>query len=181
MQQFVTDDGERLNQLLSSAGTKVKEASQQAASAALAQGKQIAAAAKSKVEEMRPHTVEDATVRMTTSDSSEATMITTKPLRLKLVDIGGTADGKTFDVPPGGLLIGRGETAGLIVQDGQVSKQHAWVGQVNGQWILKDQNSSNGTFLGADLENRVQESPLMPDMVVNLGSHGATKFKIAFA
>jgi LemA protein len=181
MQQFVTDDGERLNQLLSSAGNKVKEVSQQAASAALSQGKQIAAVAKSKVEEMRQPQLVDATVRMVAPDSDDATIVAVKPVGLKLMDVGGTADGKSFDVPARGWMIGRADTADLVVQDGQVSKHHLWVGQQDGRWDLKDQNSSNGTFTGTDLENRVTELPLTPDMIVSLGSHGATKFKVAFA
>ena len=180
LQQFVTDDGERLNQLLSTAGNKVRDVSQQAASAALSQGKHIAAVAKAKVQEIQQALPAEPLSRPATALGEDATIVAVKPQQARLIDLGGTAAGKTFDVSPQGVTIGRAETADITVQDGQVSKNHLWVGQSGGAWLLKDQNSANGTYLGADLENRVAEAQLKSDLIITLGSHGATRFKVAF-
>ena len=182
MQQFATDDGERLNQLLAGAGNRVVGASQQVANAAMTQGRQLAGAAKARVEEIRQRpAASDATlIAGALPMADDATVMAVKPASPKLLDVGGTAAGKTFDIAPQGLLIGRADTADIAVNDSQVSKHHAWVGHTNGRWVLTDQNSSNGTYVGTDLVNRVSEVELKPDLVLVLGSHGATKFKVVF-
>ena len=181
MQQFVTDDGERLNQLLSSAGNKVKEVSQQATSAAITQGKQIAEVAKAKMVEIRHSTPSDQTITTTAPlTDNDAPIVATKPLQVRLQDLGGTANNQTFDIAPQGLVIGRSETADICVSDGQVSKHHAWVGQAHGRWLLKDKGSSNGTYVGSDLDARIDEIELAQDLIFTLGTNGTTKFKVTF-
>ena len=181
LQQFVTDDGERLNHLLSSAGNKVKQVSQQATSAAISQGKQMAAVAMTKVDALREAQPGDNTARLFNTFDDDATMLASKPVQLRLLDLGGTAEGQTFDITAAGVVIGRAETADITVLDKQVSKHHAWLGQANGRWLLKDQSSSNGTYVGTNLEQRISEVELTPDLLVTLGSHGATRFKVIFA
>lgn len=180
LQQFVTDDGERLNQLLSNAGSKVRAASQQATAVAVNQGKQLAVAAMAKVDEMRHPQFAETSDQAGSTANDDATIVSARPARMRLVDVAGSADGKTFDLTPKGLTIGRAETADITVKDTQVSKHHLWVGQTNGVWTLKDQNSSNGTFVGSDLVNRVTEVELKPEVIVSLGSHGGTKFRAVF-
>lgn len=182
LQQFDTDDGERLNQMLASAGSRVLEVSLQAKSVALSQGKQMVSAARAKVEEFRQPeaATEDSTSRLAAPVDDDATLVVRKTAGPKLVDLGGTASGKTFDLAPQGSVIGRAVTADITVQDSQVSKHHAWIGQVDGRWLVKDQNSSNGTFVGTDLANRITEVELTPDLMVVLGGHGQTKFQVVF-
>lgn len=181
LKNFVTDDGERLNQFLSSAGNRVLEASQQAGNAALAQGKQLAAAAKARVEEIRQPAGDDQTMVATANAGDDATVLVQAARELQLVDVAGSAAGKTFPVPAKGLTIGRANTADIMVNDTLVSKAHAWFGNENGRWLLKDNNSSNGTFVGGDLQNRVTQVELTDGLTVSLGSHGGTCFKVAFA
>ena len=181
LQSFVTDDGQRLNQLLSGAGNKVLEVSQQVASATIVHSKHIATVAKSKVEEIRHQQTQNLNLPKGAADDGDATVIAVKAQRNQLIDIGGSAQGRVFDLSPAGSVIGRAESATICVQDTQVSKHHAWLGKEDGRWVLKDQNSSNGTFIGDDLETRVTQAELLNGMVISLGSHNDTRFKVSLA
>ena len=46
----------------------------------------------------------------------------------RLVCIGGSHDGHTLAIPPGGLSIGRARDNLLIIVDGRISSHHAWIG-----------------------------------------------------
>ena len=180
LQQFVTDDGERLNKMLSHAGSKVLEVSQQAGAAALSQGKQIVSVAKSKVDELRAPSEALPAPTTPAIDTGDATVLAGKVVTLRIKDLGSTAAGRSFDIKPQGMTIGRSESADIVVHDTKVSKQHAWLGMVGGTWMLKDQNSSNGTFVGSDISSRITEIALNPDLEFSLGSHGACRFKVIF-
>lgn len=180
LKNFVTDDGERLNQLLSHAGNRVLEASQQAGNVALAQGKQLAAAAKAKADELRKPALEDQTMASPPAAGDDATLVVQAAAAVQLIDVAGSAAGKTFDVPAKGLTIGRATTADIVVNDTLVSKHHVWLGNENGRWLLKDNASSNGTFVDDAKQNRVTEVELTNGLTVFLGSHGGTCFKVAF-
>lgn len=183
LQNFVTDDGERLNHLLGQAGSRVLEVSQQASNAALVHGKQLAAAAKAKVEELRQPNAADTAVTSHSAAQGEedATLVARVVKSPRLVDLAGSAAGKTFELPAQGLMIGRASSADIVVEDAQVSKHHAWIGNENGRWLLKDNNSSNGTFVGEDMENRISELELTHGATVSLGSHGGTRFQVSFS
>jgi len=45
------------------------------------------------------------------------------------------------------LLVGRAEDAELRVNSGRVSRQHAVIECADGQWTIRDLNSTNGTFV----------------------------------
>ena len=44
--------------------------------------------------------------------------------------------------------IGRAKTNDVIIDDGTVSSFHASLKQVGSDWVLKDENSKNGTYVG---------------------------------
>lgn len=180
MQSFNTDDGERLNQLLGKAGNTVREVTQQAGQAAgqmgqkaVVQGRQILQAARAQIE--------DATMtRPGAAGAPEAgddTLVVHRSLAL--VDITGSAGRQRFTLRPEGQTIGRAATADIVVEDNQVSKEHAWVGQVEGRWLLRDQDSSNGTYVNGNYAQRVDEVELVPGLVVSLGHHEGTRFEVA--
>lgn len=61
-------------------------------------------------------------------------------------------------------------------QDRLVSAQHAEITAGAQGWILRDTNSSNGTFVGGE---RVKEKPLRPGDVIELGTNGP-RLKVQF-
>ncbi len=76
-----------------------------------------------------------------------------------------------------GVSIGRDATrATIVVDDRQVSGQHVWIGPLDGRIIARDYGSTNGTFLNADLVNRVTELALSDGDVLTLGGQGSVKF-----
>lgn len=98
-----------------------------------------------------------------------------------LVDIAGSAGGQRFTLKPEGQVIGRAATADTVVNDNQVSKQHAWVGQDHGRWWLRDQNSANGTYVNGNYEQRITEVELVAGLLVSLGHHQGTRFEVVVA
>jgi pSer/pThr/pTyr-binding forkhead associated (FHA) protein len=53
-----------------------------------------------------------------------------------------------------------------LAGDGTASRRHARVYQVQGGWMLRDEGSSNGTWVNGV---RVQEQPLFPGDAVRVG------------
>jgi serine phosphatase RsbU (regulator of sigma subunit) len=64
-----------------------------------------------------------------------------------LVAIEGTAKGKRFEVGAEPLTIGRDAGQTLVFADTQVSRFHARVSLVNGEVVVEDLGSTNGTFV----------------------------------
>ncbi len=76
---------------------------------------------------------------MTKKSTSQATLIAT----------GGPVEGRHFDLHPGGgwpLSVGR-EKTDILIADPAVSRRHAELSFRDGQWIIQDMKSSNGTFV----------------------------------
>lgn len=65
--------------------------------------------------------------------------------------------------------IGRDETCDIVLRDGIVSKQHAEICLVEGRWLLRDLNSTNGTFFN---NQEVVELQLAEETRVTLGKNG---------
>lgn len=111
---------------------------------------------------------EEATMRYTGVDSAQ------------LVCIVGVLQGMSFPVG-NGIVIGRSQEANVTVPDSQVSNRHAWVGPVQGRLVLRDMQSTNGTFLNDDLNTPVQEADLKDGDLIVLGKHNQMKFRVGFA
>ena len=71
----------------------------------------------------------------------------------------------------GPFLIGRDASCDVQVVDGQVSRRHAEVVQVQGRWLIRDLQSSNGLFVDGE---RVDEAPITTRVAVTLGQEGPT-------
>ncbi|GHT96715.1 hypothetical protein AGMMS49545_22480 [Betaproteobacteria bacterium] len=162
LKDFASDDGERINQLLSDAGSKVLRVSQQVGASALQHGKQIANAAQEKAKELR----------------LEYQQTQQSPGELLLIDIGGSAAGKSFPLQQSGQVIGRADSVQIVVKDEQVAERHLWLGQEDGRWLLRDLSSPQGTFVNDNLEQSVSEIEIQPEQVISLGKHGDTRFKV---
>jgi len=64
---------------------------------------------------------------------------------------GGPDDGRKIQLDSELALIGRASSNDIIVDDAEVSRQHAGIrGDRNGHWI-KDLGSRNGTFVNGEL------------------------------
>lgn len=75
-----------------------------------------------------------------------------------------------------GITVGRVETNDIIVDDGSVSRFHAWL-QFDGRqktWQLCDAESKNGTFLGAQRLAANQKVVLAPGARVKFGDAAMT-------
>jgi V8-like Glu-specific endopeptidase len=98
----------------------------------------------------------------------------------KLVGLEGPAAGQHFPIG-GGVLIGREPSqAQVIVQDGQVSATHVWIGPAGGRLVARDVGSTNGTFLNGRMDQRVTEVALNDRDVLTLGGRGSVKFQVVF-
>ncbi|MGD0799753.1 MAG: FHA domain-containing protein [Terracidiphilus sp.] len=68
------------------------------------------------------------------------------------------------------ITIGRSPDSDVQIDLPIVSWNHAVITEENGQYIIEDQNSRNGTAIG-ELGNRIQRSVLIPSDEVYLGSY----------
>lgn len=86
----------------------------------------------------------------------------------KLVVTQGERAGTTIDLA--GLLpitIGRANDATLVVTDDYASSRHARLFAQDGQWIVEDLGSTNGTYLGRQKVTR--PTPVPPGVPIRIG------------
>ena len=98
--------------------------------------------------------------------------------RLRLVGVSGSHKGQTFEVRTTGLRIGRNTDADIVLTDTRVSGRHAWVGIVDGRAVLRDLDSTNGTFLNAQIRAPVTEAELRHGDTISLGGHQVDQFRV---
>ena len=68
--------------------------------------------------------------------------------------------------------IGRERGCDVEVADTQVSRRHAEVSRVDGTWIIRDLQSSNGLFVDG---KRIDTAPIGHGVEVTLGADGDRK------
>jgi FHA domain len=66
----------------------------------------------------------------------------------KLIVTQGALQGTTLDLGEAPITIGRANDSTLVVTDDYASSRHARIFAQNGQWIVEDLGSTNGTYLG---------------------------------
>lgn len=66
---------------------------------------------------------------------------------LKLVITSGAMQGKELELSDDGLTIGRSPDSSLVIQDDYTSTHHARIEVRGANWLLRDLDSTNGTFL----------------------------------
>ncbi len=95
----------------------------------------------------------------------------------RLVATAGLLSGRTFNIGPTGLAIGRDPaTCQVLVADDEVSRLHAWIGfNDQGEVVVRDRHSANGTFVN---DVRVQEKVLRPTDEICFGSGRRHLFRI---
>jgi len=87
------------------------------------------------------------------------------PQRL-LVTAGGLA-GTTIGLTDQQITIGRANDATLVLNDDYASSRHARLFPQDGQWIVEDLGSTNGTYL--DRQKVTQPTPVPPGVPIRIG------------
>jgi len=72
-----------------------------------------------------------------------------------LTGIGGSMAGISTQIPPAGLLIGRGSDCTLRLTDRAASRQHARLAFGQGNWYLQDLGSKGGTYVNGIWVNAI--------------------------
>jgi pSer/pThr/pTyr-binding forkhead associated (FHA) protein len=87
------------------------------------------------------------------------------PQRL-LVTAGGAA-GTAIGLTNQQITIGRANDATLVLNDDYASSRHARLFPQDGQWIVEDLGSTNGTYL--DRQKVTQPTPVPPGVPIRIG------------
>ena len=87
------------------------------------------------------------------------------PQRL-LVTAGGLA-GTSIGLTDQQITIGRANDATLVLNDDYASTRHARLVPQDGQWIVEDLGSTNGTYL--DRQKVTQPTPVPPGVPIRIG------------
>lgn len=97
---------------------------------------------------------------------------------IRLVCVGGAQKGESFPVRSGGITVGRDAKNDIVIHDPRVSYHHAWIGIVDRKVVLRDLESTNGTFLNAHLDSLVREVALIHGDTIFFGGHGGAQFRL---
>jgi pSer/pThr/pTyr-binding forkhead associated (FHA) protein len=66
----------------------------------------------------------------------------------------------TINLTGAPILVGRANDSTIVVTDDYASSRHARIFAQDGQWIVEDLNSTNGTYLGRSKVTRPTPVPL---------------------
>jgi hypothetical protein len=124
-----------------------------------------------------PEASSDATM-VSAPAAVEATLMFSSAPKLSLLATAGPVAGQSFPLSDAGAMIGRAGGAEIVVADSQISGRHAWVGLVAGKAVVRDQQSTNGTYLNDLFERPVTEQELQVGDVLVLGKHNGVKFQL---
>jgi pSer/pThr/pTyr-binding forkhead associated (FHA) protein len=84
-----------------------------------------------------------------------------------LVVTEGPLTGVTIDLADQQITIGRANDATIVLNDDYASSRHARIFPQDGQWILEDLGSTNGTYL--DRQKVTRPVPMPPGVPVRIG------------
>lgn len=96
----------------------------------------------------------------------------------RLVCVGGTQKDHSFAITVAGITVGRSKDNHIVITDPRASNHHAWVGIVDHKVVLRDLQSTNGTFLNAQIDAPVIEVVLKPGDTIFFGGHGRDQFRL---
>jgi hypothetical protein len=91
-----------------------------------------------------------------------------------VVRSGGGRSGETFAPQGERTSIGRSPDCGIFLDDVTVSRKHAVLSQREGQWLVEDQGSLNGTFVN---RKRVETAALEDGDELQIGKYRLTFLK----
>jgi len=85
--------------------------------------------------------------------------------------------GQRFPIGATGLKLGRDPSKNdIVVEHDEASREHAWIGPDEGRMVLKDLNSTNGTYLNSVSSGPVQKATVNPGDIVIIGKGGHISF-----
>lgn len=87
-------------------------------------------------------------------------------MQAKLHLVKGNPKGKTVEIPPGTLSVGRAEDSDLIIASTRVSRHHCEIVNDKNRLVIRDKGSGNGTVVNGA---KVQEQLLKPGDEVQIG------------
>ncbi|MEW5909921.1 MAG: FHA domain-containing protein, partial [Thermodesulfobacteriota bacterium] len=91
----------------------------------------------------------------------------------KLIGRGKPIQDKTYEIGPQGLKIGRiPDKNDIVIEDEEVSREHAWIGPEGDTMVVMDLNSTNGTFINSVSKGQIQKSKIQPGDFVFIGKAG---------
>lgn len=78
-------------------------------------------------------------------------------------------NGRHFDVNKERFILGRSKTqADLVLEDPNVSRQHAAIERVGNEWVLADLGSTNGCYIDGQ---RVSRRPIADGDLIEITTH----------
>jgi hypothetical protein len=95
----------------------------------------------------------------------------------RLVCVSGEHRGKDYAVQERGLVMGRHPACDLVLSDPRVSQRHAWLRITNGKAILRDLQSTNGTYVNAQPARLTHETELRSGDTIIFGGHAGDQFR----
>ena len=87
-------------------------------------------------------------------------------MQAKLHLVKGNPKGKTVEIPPGTLTVGRAEDSDLIIASTRVSRHHCEIVNGDAGLVVRDKGSGNGTLVNGA---KVTEQPLKPGDEIQIG------------
>jgi hypothetical protein len=84
-----------------------------------------------------------------------------------LVVTGGALKGTTIDLAEQQITLGRANDATLVLNDDYASSRHARIFPQDGQWIVEDLGSTNGTYL--DRQKVTRPTPVPVGVPIRIG------------
>ncbi|MGD0925116.1 MAG: FHA domain-containing protein [Streptosporangiaceae bacterium] len=85
----------------------------------------------------------------------------------RLLVTGGPLSGSTLPLTEQQITIGRSNDATLVLNDDYASSRHARLFPQDGQWIVEDLGSTNGTYL--DRQKVTQPTPVPTGVPIRIG------------
>jgi pSer/pThr/pTyr-binding forkhead associated (FHA) protein len=85
----------------------------------------------------------------------------------RLLVTGGSLAGTSIGLTDQQITIGRANDATLVLSDDYASSRHARLFPQNGQWIVEDLGSTNGTYL--DRQKVTQPTPVPAGVPIRIG------------
>jgi hypothetical protein len=84
-----------------------------------------------------------------------------------LIVTGGALKGTTLDLSQQQITLGRANDATLVLNDDYASSRHARIFPQDGQWIVEDLGSTNGTYL--DRQKVTRPTPVPIGVPIRIG------------
>jgi pSer/pThr/pTyr-binding forkhead associated (FHA) protein len=110
-------------------------------------------------------------------NAQKAGLTTILPVGM-LISKSGSHRGLVYTIGPSGVKIGRDRTRNqIIIENAIVSREHAWIGLEDGNVVIKDLNSQNGTYLNSLEAARVETAALKDGDVIYIGKNGMESYK----